>query len=1143
MLFYLQFPDDKKTVVITYYDGLGRPIEKIANKQSNSGKNIVTPITYDEIGRQIKDYLPYVSQDNSLNYDTSAITNIGTYYNTPIYENTLNPFSEKQYEASPLNKVLKQSFPGNDWVLNSGHEVKYDYLTNTFADVVKVYKATSTWNASYMIYYDVAITVSNIYGANMLFKNVTKNENWVSTDLKNNTTEEYKDKEGHILLKRSFENNTPFETYYVYDQFGNLSFVIPPIVDTSQTITSTILDNLCYQYKYDGKNRLVEKKLPGKQWEFIVYDKLDRIVATGPSFSPFKDFTGVGWNTSKYDCFNRVAYTGWFQNMQANFDSTTRKQIQDMYNSISVLSESRVDQSVNVDNVIINYTNLVFPTNSLKLLTVNYYDYYSPAINPSTLPTTIENQNVMANVKGMPTVTWTRIAENLNTAVFEKNMILYDYKYRPISNYNLNHLGGYTQVNSKLDFSGKTDYTITTHKRIPSDNEITIRDEFTYSAQDRLVTHTHKINTDQTQLLNKNEYDELGQLIVKRVGGIDLTGTSPLQKVDYKYNIRGWLTNINDIINLNNVADPQDLFAFKLGYNSSYSTLAGMVPLYNGNISEAYWLTASDNILRKYNYQYDALSRLRNAVYQKPNSATAITNSYNESMTYDKNGNIKTLQRNGEYDDPVNVLQIDDLDYIYDPNKANQLNKVNDYTNYPKGFKDLTNPLTNNDYQYDENGNMISDYNKGITSITYNHLNLPTKIIFGASGTIEYLYNAVGEKLLKTITTGTIVNSTQYFDGFQYLDAGGTGYSLDFFPTSEGYIKNTVVNGSNNFNYIFNYTDHLGNVRLSYTKDPDGGTTPIVLEENNYYPFGLNHKNYNMSQRTYNKSGQGNIQVCNNCPTGYKYKYNGKEFQEEMGLNIYDYGARNYDPALGRWMNIDPLAEKNRRHSPYAYTVNNPVYYIDPDGMLQAPNGSDKNDDLKGKRRNAFDDFFNNGFENENGKYREDDPNHPPSDNDSSISDDFSKFNDETHYFADKGTKDDKKKSTKKKSTKKGKSKNDDSDDEQSISGGILAGGLTLAAETSELPPAAVGIVGGTLVIVGVIKLYEGVDAVFRYAANFKNNFAQRGTNNGRLQQDELESILAKAAAGTATSAELQKLKKHQKNTGERSSRQSKDRK
>ncbi|MGH2667503.1 RHS repeat-associated core domain-containing protein, partial [Flavobacterium sp.] len=121
--------------------------------------------------------------------------------------------------------------------------------------------------------------------------------------------------------------------------------------------------------------------------------------------------------------------------------------------------------------------------------------------------------------------------------------------------------------------------------------------------------------------------------------------------------------------------------------------------------------------------------------------------------------------------------------------------------------------------------------------------------------------------------------------------------------------------------------------------------TVKIMEENNYYPFGLKHANYNMSQKAYIKAGSGvGMQPpCVGCPLSFKYnyKFNGKELQDELGLNMYDYGSRLYDPARAGWSNMDPLAEKMRRHSPYNYCFDNPVFFIDPDGMAPVGHGDD----------------------------------------------------------------------------------------------------------------------------------------------------------------------------------------------------------
>ncbi len=238
-------------------------------------------------------------------------------------------------------------------------------------------------------------------------------------------------------------------------------------------------------------------------------------------------------------------------------------------------------------------------------------------------------------------------------------------------------------------------------------------------------------------------------------------------------------------------------------------------------------------------------------------------------------------------------------------------------------FKDsATNTV--DDYAYDSNGNMIMDNNKNITDITYNHLNLPTKITFSTKDapSISYIYDAIGKKLQKIVRTYDSKSQTRttidtyYLNGFQYKRTFSTSptsktiavTNLEFLPTAEGYVEPV----GSSYKYVYQYKDHLGNVRVSYDK------TLAIQEENNYYPFGLKHAGY--------------ANTISSTNSALKYKYNGKELQDELGLNMYDYGARNYDPAIGRWMNIDPLAEKHLEISPYVYCMNNPVVFVDPDG-------------------------------------------------------------------------------------------------------------------------------------------------------------------------------------------------------------------
>lgn len=865
----------------------------LADMFDNGGSSdLISHVSYDSFGRQDKEWLPYPETSGSLGSyrgDVSATTQ--QYYQgkfaqdfTGLATNQVNAYSEKDFEASPLSRILEQAAPGKDWQLGGGHGIKFDYETNTTSEV-RLYNVTHTVSNNT---YTPSLVANGHYAAGELTKNVIKDENHDGTANKLHTTEEFTDKLGRVVLKRTYAmvDNvvTQHDTYYVYDDYGNLTYVLPPLVDTSDGVSAPELSELCYQYKYDHRNRLVEKKIPGKGWEYIVYNTLDQPVLTQDAVQrPNKQ-----WLFTKYDAFGRVAYTGLHtqanvisrETMQGYADNTTTY---DQY-------ESKQGSSTTLAGTTIYYSNNTIPQTITEIHTINYYDDYVFDRPGLSLPVTVLGQNTTLEVKGLATGTKVRV---LGSNDWITTMLGYDDKRRPIWNKSTNdYLNTSDLVETKLDFIGKVLETKTTHQRTGY-TDIVIVDTFTYDDLGRLLTQKQTITGQPEETLVNNGYDELGQLATKQVGG-------GLQTVDYTYNVRSWLKQINDPNALGN-----DLFAFGINYNTQDH---GGATLYNGNIAETEWKTANDNTLRWYKYGYDALNRLDNA--QNWN------NSYNLSyVTYDKNGNIMSLKRHG-WQNSSNYWDMDVLDYDYD--SGNKLLKVTDTGNKTYGFKEPIS-TTGNDYRYDANGNLVMDKNKGIGAdlvdgITYNHLNLPTNIDTG-SGTISYVYDAIGTKLKKEVSGGGSL--TEYAGGFIYQDN-----VLQFFGQPEGYV---TPNGMGGYDYVYQYKDHLGNIRLSYV---DNGGTLEIVEESNYYPFGLTHKGYNSLP----------ISPLGNS-VAQKWKFGGKEYDDSFNeaLATYYFGARNYDPALGRWMNLDPLAEQMRRHSPYNYAFDNPVFFIDPDGM--APYG------------------------------------------------------------------------------------------------------------------------------------------------------------------------------------------------------------
>ncbi len=888
----------KTSETVQYFDGLGRPKQVVNIKASPMGKDVVTPIVYDGFGRQVRDYLPVPqqsTQNGGIYMQSSSIVDFPVGDPTGVYPNE-KAFVHKNLENSPLDRMLSQIQPGAAW---QGKPVQFGYDANTTADAVKKYTTVTTWENGAT---KSVISQSTNYPAAQLYKNTV-------TDEDGNQTIEFKNGEGQVLLVRKMNVTQSVDTYYVYNEFNQLAYVIPPLASNTITLSLSDLDNLCYQYKYDGRNRLVEKKLPGKGWEFMVYDKADRLVFTQDAMMR----PTSKWLFTKYDQFGRVILTGIVPG------SADRTPMQDMIGNL-VITETRNSGGFIKNDQSIQYTNTYFPYLE-TVLSVNYYDTYpSYSFNPA-FPTSI---------LGEPTLTETPTAEGLSTKSlpvmslvknieddnWTKNYTYYDKKGRAIGSYSINHLGGRTQTESKLDFAGVVKQSITRHKRLNTDTDKIITENFTYDSQNRLLTHTHQVDNNSMEYLAQNTYNELSQLQTKKVGGTSLG--SGLQTVDYQYNIRGWMTKINDPKNLNG-----KLFGYEIKYNQvegqqtpdPFDSSLKVLPKYNGNIAEVDWRTntASSDYLRRYGYVYDKLNRLSAGFYQREDRPAA--QEYFEKMNYDLNGNITNLKRTASLDGNTTAGLIDNLSYVYfNNNNSNRLKTVTDSSTDYRGYPDISGI----EIGYDDNGNMTSHQDKGILQIDYNFLNLPNYIKFDKlyytrgvwqNVNIMNYYRADGIKQRKEYryseNSAYRKKTTDYLDGFQYEEIQNVSpYTLKFAPTTEGYF-----NFENN-KYIYNYVDHLGNVRLSYFHN---GSGIEVLEENNYYPFGLKHEGYNALA--------GN--------PSYQYKYNGKELQE---TGMYDYGARFYMPDIGRWGVIDPLAEKMTRFSPYNYAFNNPIRFIDPDG-------------------------------------------------------------------------------------------------------------------------------------------------------------------------------------------------------------------
>ena len=728
---------DSVETVINYTDGLDRPLQTIQVRGTAAGNDLIQPFAYDALGRQAIRYAPYSYNSAAPgSYQANALAdNSGVYTNSQQYlfyqasgrgyAVTLYPSATTAFEPSPLNRPVEQGSTGSAWQLSnsgvtgSGHTVKMVYTSNN-----SIAWTTDSVNSRQVALYNATInsdqsrtlTAAGYYSANTLHVTIIKDENWVSG--RAGTVEEYKDMSGRVVLKRQYNYGTTLQvlsTYYLYDDKGLLAFVLPPAAngDAAAAISQSTLDNLCYQYRYDKRDRLSKKKIPGKGWEYVVYNLLDQPVATQDA----NQRAGNQWLFTKYDALGRTVMTGIWNNGGI---AITQDSLQ---NRLTAITTNLYEAPVASGN---GYTNVAWPwANITATLSLDYYDGYSNVPGLSATPYG-PPAGASTQTRGLSTA---RLRAILNTP---SNMLwsvsYYDDPGRNIKRYDQHYLGGtlnnsnYDAITTLYNFSNAATKVTRQHWNTSSAASplLTIVNTYLYDHTGRRIKNWEQIANGTSALpartlISKIDYNEIGQVLSKHLHSTD--SINFYQNIAYTYNERGWL-----------LSSTAPLFAMQLYYNTGTANKA-----YNGNIMYQYWGTAS-SLTKYYQYSYDKLDRLLSGVASTSN---------NETIAYDQSGNITSLNRY------TTGTLTDQLAYSY-TNGAGPTNQLQGITDNSGSNTGLASGITN--YTYDANGNELTQTNaannRNNKTFTYNLLNLPQTVVANTgpatTTTLSYTYDAAG---------------------------------------------------------------------------------------------------------------------------------------------------------------------------------------------------------------------------------------------------------------------------------------------------------------------------------------------------------------------------------------------------------------
>ena len=803
---------------IDYYDELGVVAETVDVGGNTSQTPVVTRTEYNKQLKPSRHWAPVPS--TGLGYLGHVYDKTQNTYGTSLAYTT-NDYDDFQ----ELSSTWK---PGDAWEERPATMVRRVVPSG----VVRKYSVDASGN----------LCDDGTYPYGLLMSTTTTDEDGRSVTV-------YTNMHGNTVLERRDEDN---DTYYVYDRYGRLAYVLPPMC---QQCSTSELPKYWYKYTYDDRGRCTEKQLPGcdpvKYW----YDEANRL-------------------QSEQDGHLRS------QSLYRNYsyDAIGRLTLQTISSTRGEATESNA-RAVEVKNYYDDYT--------CKQDFASLYSVWADSI--------FSRQPLQAVAKGKLTASLSTTSDG------KKCFEMYHYDERGRVAYKLSAYSDswLKAVHTSYNFVGDVASCMeSVYKHIEYPKYLLARriTRNTYYPGTRLlesttVTHTDKNRNTTSQVISHPIYDVFGNVTAN-----DRPGTAADMAYDYD-KLHGWLKGISS----------------PCGFSEQLQRETAANAQFSGNIGSMQWRNTSNGELHHYDYTYDALGRLTDALYSSSGNETA--GRYDEQVTYNSNGSITSLQRNGMKNDGT-FGAIDDLTVTYDGNRLMKVTDDAEALNYNGALDFDDGDDADCEYQYDSNGALTYDGNRGITSISYDYGHHPSSIISRTKRKGLYnIYTPDGRKLssqhVAYVPNGNggnrrISSMDLYVDGL--ILRGGKPLMWQF---DGGYVDLDDNGSPTGWNYYV--TDHLGSTRMVVSSDN------TVRETISYYPFGSEMTMQDPALMT------GDFQ--------HPYRFTGKELDRLNGLNMYDFGARWYDVAgVPMWTSVDPLAEKYYNVSPYVYCENNPLRFIDPDG-------------------------------------------------------------------------------------------------------------------------------------------------------------------------------------------------------------------